>query len=207
MKKYWLIVLAFGLVLIASHAQADLLGIDDIAIGKTAVADATYSGYPASNAVDGDTATGWNSGDWGEWIPGTTNYLPHWLKVDLGQEYSLSHVDLYRGRGQGYLGFNLYYSINDQAWSDGWTNNTNWTLIGSGLLDDNNNFPKAIINFNNTPTRYLKSELGGGGTTWVTLNEIAAYSDAVSEVPEPTTMLLLGLGLVGLAGVRRRMHK
>jgi hypothetical protein len=40
------------------------------------------------------------------------------------------------------------------------------------------------------------SPWGGGG----------AYLQARS-VPEPTTMLLLGLGLVGLAGVRRKMDK
>lgn len=30
---------------------------------------------------------------------------------------------------------------------------------------------------------------------------------AIGRVPEPTTMLLFGLGLVGLAGVRRKIKK
>ena len=33
------------------------------------------------------------------------------------------------------------------------------------------------------------------------------YSEGRASVPEPTTMLLLGLGLIGLAGVRRRMDR
>lgn len=198
MKKYLLIVLAFSLVLIASHAQAIILGNDDVAKGKTAVADATYSPYSpspyiASNAVDGDTETYWNGG----------NAAMHWLKVDLWQTYSLSHVDLY-DLGRGGVTFNLYYSTSNQAWSDAWDDNKNWTFIAPGALSDSN--PLASINFNNQATRYLKYEVSTAGD-WVALMEIAAYTGGVSSVPEPATMLLLGFGLVGLAGMRRKLKK
>ena len=43
----------------------------------------------------------------------------------------------------------------------------------------------------------------GGGTGWT----IEATGDPISAVPEPTTMLLLGTGLAGLAGLRRRFKK
>jgi hypothetical protein len=199
MKKYLLIVLAFGLVLIASQVQASSsLGNDDVAKGKTAVADATYSPYSpspyiAANAVDGDTETLWNGGDWSM----------HWLKVDLGQTYSLSRVDLY-GQGSYGVTFNLYYSTIDQAWSDPWTDNTNWTFIAPGALSNNN--PLASINFNSQETRYLKYEVSSNGD-WVALQEIAAYPAAAPAVPLPASIILLGSGLAGLAGFKKKIKK
>ena len=50
----------------------------------------------------------------------------------------------------------------------------------------------------------------GGGILWASTRrrevhvQIAAYAAVATEVPEPTTMLLLGSGLIGLAGYGRK---
>ena len=44
--------------------------------------------------------------------------------------------------------------------------------------------------------------------SWQTAGYILTFqSDAADSVPDPATMLLLGLGLMGLAGVRRKIQK
>jgi hypothetical protein len=49
---------------------------------------------------------------------------------------------------------------------------------------------------------YTAESFFGLGGNWM----IRANGEEVSTVPEPTTIILLGLGLMGLAGIRRKMQ-
>ncbi|MGZ3647862.1 MAG: PEP-CTERM sorting domain-containing protein [Syntrophales bacterium] len=58
--------------------------------------------------------------------------------------------------------------------------------------------------------QYTVYEDSNGIFEWISPvsgNDFKAYSEGHASTPEPTTMLLLVLGLIGLAGVRRKFQK
>jgi hypothetical protein len=59
--------------------------LTNLALNKPVYVSSTQSGYPASNAVDGDVTTRW----------GSAFSDPQWIYVDLQNTYNLSEVDLY----------------------------------------------------------------------------------------------------------------
>ena len=56
--------------------------------------------------------------------------------------------------------------------------------------------------------QYLRFDIlsNYGSSTWTALGEVA-FETAGNAVPEPTTILLLGAGLLGLVGFRRKLQK
>lgn len=184
-------VLTIIVILASSPAHAV-----NIALSGTATANSEY--FPAGYAIDGNFLTGWAAGDHG------TPTDPNWLIVDLGNAFDVNQIVitafLLDGLYSGYTNvYNLYTGLNV----------SNWTLQLSGTFIDESlvytdrvatmNFPGSGLNM-----RYAKYEVVDG-THWSGATEIEIF-DGTSPVPEPTTMLLLGLGLIGLAGVRRKLN-
>ncbi len=97
-----------------------VVGVANLALGRPAVASTTQSGYPASNATDGNPSSRWAS-----------QYSNNeWLYVDLGSVYPINRVVLRWEAAYG-RGYKLQVSSNASTWSDMYS-----TTTGDGGVDD-----------------------------------------------------------------------
>jgi len=84
-----------------------------------------------------------------------------------------------------------FESASTVGWAWAFSGDSGWSIENSSY------YPPGSMNWSSIPNV---------GTSDADMN-IWAYYSGNQNVPEPTTMLLLGLGLVGLAGARRKIKK
>lgn len=118
-------------------------GADETGSG-TASASSSYSGMPASNAVDNNTGTAWTSAD---------NTGPEWWKYDFGSGSDKDIVEVAMTPLSGYHtrtphNFNLEYSDDDSDWTILLHWHYTWPNANQVVFNDENDIAPVLQVFN-----------------------------------------------------------
>lgn len=198
MKKNFLAGLLVILLLVGMVGVANSSPIN-VATSGTASQSSTgtwgSTGY-ASNAIDGDLTSSWN------WESDVDNSISHtekesqaWWQVQLDKVYDIEQLVLWnRGDNvQNRLNNFDIFILNSNA------NETEWSSLGNSTF-----FPSLAVDYNPAVAGdIVKIQLQG--TNYLHLAEVQVFTAA--PVPEPSTILLLGSGLLGLGWYGRKRKK
>lgn len=145
----------------------------------------------------------WKNGTvfWADTIAGE-----HWIEINLGTPYTITGFKVQANENDFY---NLYYLNSSNTWTLAWLIPQD-VSHGSGMPIRDVTLSTPIITsklkfegYFDDGTNPLGGYIGYTSDNLFSVSEIQAYGSAATGVPEPATMFLLGLGLMGLAGVRR----
>lgn len=124
--------------------------------------------------------------------------------IDLGGVYTLQDLLVQVDNNDAYQ---FDYSVDNSAWSNLFSIQVGYGEIGWGMdtmsTDSSSSEYISQLDFSPVDAQFLRVSAIGGDNLY-SISEIQAFA---APVPEPSTMLLFGLGLMTLVGVRYRRQR
>lgn len=184
---------------VALNKPVALTGVFGNSTAGTPIGWADPAPGPASLVTDGTfspSQTNWqvNSVWWHEY----DTLPPRQIVIDLLGTHTLSGAIVQADNNETYV---LEYLDTADAWQALWLVPAVDTNGVETRPDPGNN--ATMFGFAPVDAKALRISAGQGGDRYFSVTEVQAFT----EVPAPATLPLLGLGLAGLACLRRRASK
>ncbi len=154
-KKLSLVLVVIMVIMSLATVNTDVFADTNVAQGKAATASSALSGYEAGKANDGDTASRWCA---------TSASYPQWLRIDLGQNYSITSTSITLATS----GASFKYKI--EVSTDGSTFTTKTDKTSTNYTGTQNDSFTATA-------RYIRITFTGSGTgDWASLSDVKVYT-------------------------------